>query len=138
MCPVPPPARSRAAVEACKLVCMPANKAKQSDNAGLTTRSKPVDIARGVVVARSQSVSQTTHMMDELHNADIIRHAGPSRGRSGKLSDRVQVLSFAVLDGARLSVKTDSLRCRNKQAAALVMRRFEQFLAELDGYKLPE
>ena len=123
---------------------MPANKSADKGKQRATTRAKPVDIARGarmargVVVARSQSVSQTTHMMDELHNADIIRHAGPSRGRSGKLSDRVQVLSFAVLDGARLSVKTDSLRCRNKQAAALVMRRFEQFLAELDGYKLPE
>ena len=41
-------------------------------------------------------------------------------------------------NGTQTVVIAESFACRNKQAAALVMRRFEQFLAELDGYKLPE
>ena len=41
-------------------------------------------------------------------------------------------------NGTQTVVIAESFACRNKQAAALVMRRFEQFLAELDGYKLPD
>ena len=107
--------------------CMPANKSADSDKQRGTTRSKPVDIARGVANTRHECGKNDTHPDDAGLACDIVR-----------VQDRYSK-RLKIRGRARLRVRlSESFVCRTEAAAALVMRRFEAFLAELDGYKLPE
>ena len=113
---------------------MPANKSTDKDKQRGTTRAKPVDIARGPVdIARGVSIRpqasshiDTSGFVDTLA-CDIVRARCSTLWPVNR-----------VIGGVRTVELYGRFACRTEAAAALVMRRFEQFLSELDGYKLPE
>ena len=112
------------------LVCMLANKAKQRQTSVQTSVSRGVDdvnIARGVSIRpQASSHIDTSGFVDTLA-CDIVR---------ARCSNLWPV--NRVIGGVRTVELYGRFACRTEAAAALVMRRFEQFLSELDGYKLPD